>query len=146
MSSVGRVDVVRLLALRDTPLDVAEVLEAVADPGAGGVVSFTGAVRRSDGGRAVTELEYEAHPGAEQALRAVAERIAAEVPVIGLAAVHRTGLLAVGDLAVVVAASAAHRAEAFEGARRLIDDLKREVPVWKRQVFDDGDQEWVGSP
>jgi molybdopterin synthase catalytic subunit len=52
----------------------------------------------------------------------------------------------VGDLAVVVAASAAHRAEAFEGARRLIDDLKREVPVWKRQVFDDGDQEWVGSP
>jgi molybdopterin synthase catalytic subunit len=143
---VREVTAVRLLALRDIPLDVAEVLDAVADPGAGGVVSFTGAVRSSDGGRDVVELEYEAHPGAEQALRAVAERIAAEVDVIGLAAVHRTGLLAVGDVAVVVAASAAHRAEAFEGARRLIDDLKREVPVWKRQVFGDGAQEWVGSP
>lgn len=137
---------VRLLALRDTPLDVAEVLAAVDDAGAGGVVSFTGVVRRSDGGRDVTELEYEAHPGAEQALRAVAERVVAEVDVIAVAAVHRTGLLSVGDVAVVVAASAAHRGEAFEGARRLIDDLKREVPVWKRQVFVDGEQEWVGAP
>ena len=139
-------DAVRLLGLRDTPLEVAEVLDAVADPRAGGVVSFTGAVRSSDGGRDVVELEYEAHPGAEQALRAVAERVAAEVDVIALAAVHRTGLLAIGDVAVVVAASAAHREEAFEGARRLIDELKREVPVWKRQVFADGAQEWVGSP
>lgn len=137
---------VRLLALRDTPLDVAEVLAAVDDEGAGGVVSFTGVVRRSDGGRAVVELEYEAHPGAERALRSVAERVAADVDVIAVAAVHRTGLLAVGDVAVVVAASATHRAEAFEAARRLIDDLKRDVPVWKRQVFADGDQEWVGSP
>lgn len=137
---------VRLLALRDTPIDVAEVLAAVDDAGAGGVVSFTGVVRRSDGGRDVTELEYEAHPGAEQALRTVAERVVAEVDVIAVAAVHRTGLLSVGDVAVVVAASAAHRGEAFEGARRLIDDLKREVPVWKRQVFVDGEQEWVGAP
>ena len=138
--------VVPLLALRDVPLDVAEVLDAVADPRAGGVVSFTGMVRDEDGGKGVDELEYEAHPGAEDALRAVAERIAAEVPVLGLAAVHRTGLLQVGQLAVVVAASAAHRAEAFKGARRLIDDLKREVPVWKRQVFTDGTSEWVGTP
>jgi molybdopterin synthase catalytic subunit len=140
------VTAVRLLALRDSPLDVAEVLAAVEDDGAGGVVSFTGVVRSSDGGRGVVELEYEAHPGAEQALRAVAERVVAQVDVIAVAAVHRTGLLAVGDVAVVVAASAAHRGQAFEGARRLIDDLKRDVPVWKRQVFEDGDQEWVGSP
>jgi molybdopterin synthase catalytic subunit len=138
--------VVRLLALRDTPIDVAEVLAAVADPGAGGVVSFTGLVREQDGGRAVTELEYVAHPLAESALARVAERIAADLPVRALAAVHRTGLLAVGDVAVVVAASAAHRGEAFDAARRLIDDLKAEVPVWKRQVFADGAQEWVGSP
>ena len=138
--------VVRLLALRDVPLDVAEVLAAVEDPGAGGVVSFHGMVRDEDGGKGVTELEYEAHPGAEEALRRVAERVAADLPVLGLAAVHRTGLLQVGELAVVVAASAPHRAEAFEGARRLIDDLKREVPVWKRQVFDDGTSEWVGTP
>ncbi len=137
---------IRLLALRDTPIDVAEVLAAVEDPGAGGVVSFTGLVRDSDGGRGVTELEYVAHPDAVDALRAVAERVAADLPVHGLAAVHRTGLLAVGDVAVVVAASAAHRGQAFEAARRLIDDLKAQVPVWKRQVFVDGEQEWVGTP
>ena len=137
---------VRLLALRDTPLDVAEVLAAVDDPAAGGVVSFTGLVRDHDGGRGVRELEYVAHPDAVQALRAVAEAVAADLPVHGLAAVHRTGLLAVGDVAVVVAASAAHRGQAFEAARRLIDDLKASVPVWKRQVFDDGEQEWVGTP
>ena len=139
-------DVVRLVALRETPLDVAEVLAAVEDPAAGGVVSFTGLVRDHDGGRGVTDLEYQAHPGAEAALRAVADRIAAELPVHALAAVHRTGLLAVGDIAVVVAASAAHRGQAFEAARRLIDDLKATVPIWKRQVFDDGEQEWVGTP
>jgi len=138
--------VVRLLALRDTPLDVAEVLAAVEDPAAGGVVSFTGLVRDHDGGRGVSELEYVAHHGAEDALRAVADKIAAELPVHALAAVHRTGLLAVGDIAVVVAASASHRGQAFEAARRLIDDLKDAVPIWKRQVFADGEQEWVGTP
>jgi len=138
--------VIRLLALRDTPLDVAELLAAVQDPAAGGVVSFSGLVRDHDGGRGVRELEYVAHPDALTALHAVAEAVAAELPVHGLAAVHRTGLLAVGDLAVVVAASAAHRGQAFEAARRLIDDLKATVPVWKRQVFADGVQEWVGTP
>ncbi len=137
---------IRLLALRDTPLDVAEVLAAVADPAAGGVVSFSGLVRDHDGGRGVRELEYTAHPNALAALRSVAESVAADLPVHGLAAIHRTGLLAVGDVAVVVAASAAHRGQAFEAARRLIDDLKASVPVWKRQVFDDGEQEWVGTP
>lgn len=146
IGTVDAVTAVRLLALRSTPLAVQEVLDAVADDFAGGVVSFTGVVRTTDDGRAVTELEYEAHPSAEAELRRVAEAVAADLPVLGLAAVHRTGRLAVGDIAVVVAASAPHRAEAFEAARRLIDDLKREVPVWKRQVFDDGTQEWVGTP
>jgi molybdopterin synthase catalytic subunit len=139
-------DVIRLLALRDVDIDPAEVLAAVDDAGAGGVVSFTGLVRDSDGGRAVTALEYDAHPDAEAALRRVAEAVAADLPVRALAAVHRVGMLAVGDVAVVVAASAAHRGEAFEAARRLIDDLKATVPIWKRQLFVDGDEEWVGSP
>lgn len=137
---------VRLLALRDTPIDVAEVLAAVADPAAGGVVSFTGLVRQQDGGRAVEALEYVAHPGAEAALRRVAQAVVADLPVHAVAAVHRTGLLAVGDVAVVVAAAAAHRGQAFEAARRLIDDLKNDVPVWKRQLFVGGGQEWVGTP
>ena len=139
-------DAVRLLGLRDAPFDATEVLAAVEDVGAGGVVSFTGLVRDVDGGRAVTALEYEAHPGAQEALLAVAERVAADLPVVAVAALHRTGLLEVGDVAVVVAAAAPHRGEAFEAARRLIDDLKREVPIWKRQVFADGGQEWVGTP
>ena len=146
-ASYGRgVTVLRLLALRDTPLQVEEVLAAVDDPGAGGVVSFTGVVRDSDGGRDVAELEYVAHPDALAALERVARAVADDLPVLGVAAVHRTGLLAVGDVAVVVAASAPHRAEAFEAARRLIDDLKATVPVWKRQVFTAGDEEWVGTP
>jgi molybdopterin synthase catalytic subunit len=139
-------DVVRLLALQDTPIDPAAVSAAVDDAGAGGVVAFTGLVRDHDGGRAVTELEYVAHPDAQAALRAVADRVATDLPVRALAAVHRVGLLRVGDVAVVVAAAAAHRGEAFEAARRLIDDLKETVPIWKRQVFADGSQEWVGSP
>jgi len=137
---------VRLLGIRDTPLDVAEVLAAVEDPGSGGVVSFTGLVREVDGGRAVTELEYVAHPTAAARLQEVAAAVAAELPVRAVAALHRTGVLAIGDVAVVVAASAAHRGEAFEAARRLIDDVKHTVPIWKRQRFADGEQEWVGSP
>ncbi|MDT7571664.1 MAG: molybdopterin synthase catalytic subunit [Actinomycetota bacterium] len=139
-------DVVRLLALQDTPIDPAAVTSAVDDAGAGGVVAFTGLVRDNDGGRGVTELEYVAHPDAETALRKVAEVVATDCPVRALAAVHRTGVLRVGDVAVVVAAAAAHRGEAFDAARRLIDDLKETVPIWKRQVFTDGTQEWVGSP
>ena len=137
---------VRLLAIREEPVEVAEVLAAVHDPAAGGVVSFTGYVRSSDGGRAVQALEYVAHPEALRRLREVAEAVAADLPVVAVAAVHRVGLLAIGEVAVVVAASAAHRDQAFEAARRLIDDLKDVVPIWKRQVFMDGEQEWVGSP
>jgi molybdopterin synthase catalytic subunit len=139
-------DIVRLTGLRSTPIDAAEVLAAVDDPGAGGVVSFTGLVRDSDGGRAVTSLEYVAHPDAEAGLVRVAEAVAKELPVRALAALHRTGVLAIGDVAVVVAASAPHRGEAFDAARRLIDDLKATVPIWKHQVFADGGDEWVGSP
>jgi len=139
-------EVLRLVALSDEPIDAATVVAAVGDDGAGGVVSFTGVVRDSDGGRAVTTLEYVAHPDALEALRAVAQAVAADLPVRALAAVHRTGVLGVGDVAVVVAAAAAHRGEAFEAARRLIDDLKASVPIWKRQVFVTGEQEWVGTP
>src|SRR5918999_1609729 len=74
----------------------------------------------------------------------VMEKVAADYPVRALAAVHRTGDLEIGDLAVVVAAACPHRAEAFEACRRLIDDLKAQVPIWKHQVFADGEAEWVG--
>ncbi len=137
---------VRLLDLRDTPLDPAEVLSAVADPAAGGVNLFVGAVREQDGGDQVTSLDYTAHPSALDRLREVADEVAEEYDVIALAAVHRTGHLVIGDAAVLVAASAAHRGQAYDASRALIDRLKATVPVWKHQVFADGREEWVNSP
>lgn len=139
-------EVVRLLAMRDEPLSVAEVLAAVSDPGAGGTCVFVGTVRDVDGGRGVHELEYTAHPSVDEVLRDVADDVAGTFPVRALAAVHRVGDLAVGDIAVVVAVSAPHRAEAFDACRRMIDELKKRVPIWKHQLFDDGTEEWVGSP
>jgi molybdopterin synthase catalytic subunit len=134
---------VRLLGIRDTPLSLDEVFDAVRDPAAGGVALFVGTVRAVDQDQAVEQLSYSAHPTALDSLREVAERIADEVDVVALAAVHRTGDLVVGDLAVVVAASAAHRAQAFVAGRRLIDELKADVPIWKRQAYVDGDATWV---
>jgi molybdopterin synthase catalytic subunit len=139
-------DVIRLLEVRDAALSVDEVLDAVSDDAAGGTVVFVGTVREEDGGRAVAELGYEAHSSVETVLRSVAENVAADFPVRGLAAVHRIGDLAIGDIAVVVAVSCPHRGEAFEACRRLIDDLKATVPIWKHQRFADGTDEWVGSP
>ena len=139
-------DPIRLLALRDTPLSLDEVHAAVGDLAAGGTALFVGTVRDHDGGRGgVVSLEYQAHPGAEAELRRVAEKVAADFPVRALAAVHRTGTLAVSEPAVIVAVACAHRAEAFAACRRLIDDLKHEVPIWTRQVFADGSEEWVGA-
>ncbi|GIH73075.1 molybdenum cofactor biosynthesis protein MoaE [Sphaerimonospora thailandensis] len=137
--------VIRLLGIRDSALSVDEVLNSVGDHAAGGTAVFVGTVREQDQGRPVTSLSYSAHPSAEQELRRVAEKVTADFPVTALAAVHRVGDLRLGDVAVVVAAACPHRAEAFEACRRLIDDLKHEVPIWKRQVFADGDAEWVGA-
>jgi len=139
------VNVVRLIAVRDSELSVDEVRAAVADPGAGGLALFAGAVRDTDHDRDVTALSYSAHPSAEAELRRVAEVIAEKFPVLGIAAVHRVGDLEIGDLSVVVAVSCPHRAEAFDACRALIDLLKASVPIWKHQRFAEGDSEWVGS-
>jgi molybdopterin synthase catalytic subunit len=137
---------VRLIDVRESELSVDEVRAAVADPAAGGIALFAGAVRDADHDRGVTGLSYSAHPSAVGELRRVAEVIAEKYPVIGIAAVHRVGDLAVGDLAVVLAVSCPHRAEAFGACRDLIDILKASVPIWKHQRFDDGTAEWVGTP
>ena len=122
--------IVRLAALREAPLDVAEVVATLDDEASGGLTLFVGS----------------AHPSAEAKLREVCERIADEYDVHGVAAVHRTGSLAIGDIAVVIATTAAHRGQAFDASRTLIDTLKAEVPIWKHQRFGDGTEEWVGSP
>lgn len=137
---------VRLVGLREDALSTDEVLAAVEDDHAGGVALFVGRVRDHDGGRAVTGLDYAAHPTALARLEEVCHAVAEEYDVVALAAVHRVGALAIGDAAVVVAAAAAHRDLAFTASRALIDRLKAEVPIWKHQLFADGDEEWVGSP
>ncbi|MEV6264935.1 molybdenum cofactor biosynthesis protein MoaE [Streptomyces sp. NPDC051784] len=138
-------DPIRLLDIRETPLSVDEIFRAVGDDAAGGTALFVGTVRNHDGGQDVGALGYSCHPTAGDELRKVAEKVVAEFPVRALAAVHRVGELSVGDLAVVVAVSCAHRGEAFDACRKLIDDLKHQVPIWKHQRFSDGTEEWVGA-
>ncbi|MDQ4111222.1 molybdenum cofactor biosynthesis protein MoaE [Nocardioides sp. NPDC023903] len=137
---------VKLLDIRETPLDVTEVLDALDDDASGGVTLFVGRVRDHDGGKGVTGLDYQAHPSALARLADVAEKVAADHGVAGVAAVHRTGHLDIGDIAVIVATASGHRGEAFAASRDLIDTLKAEVPIWKHQVFTDGTDEWVGAP
>lgn len=142
---------VALVDIRDSALSLDEVVAAVHRPGHGAVVTFTGVVRdhdhAADGAtRGVIRLEYSAHPSAIEQLEESCGRVAQAHPSVVVAAVHRTGALEIGDLAVVLAVGCGHRAEAFEAARALIDDLKGTVPIWKHQGFADGSDEWVGLP
>ena len=128
------------------PLDVAAHEKAVADPRAGAVVAFQGVVRDHDDGRTVTLLEYEAHPSAGAVLDAVVAEVAADPAVYAVAVSHRVGRLEIGDVALVAAVSTAHRAAGFAICARLVDEVKSRLPVWKRQVFADGAEEWVNCP
>ena len=137
---------VMLAELREVPLSVDEVLDAVRHPRAGAVATFVGVVRGQDHGRSVDALDYSAHPSAPQVIRELAGRLAAGRDVIRLAVVHRVGHLEIGDAAVVVAVSSAHRADALDVCRELVDAVKATAPIWKHQVFEDGSDEWVGTP
>ena len=134
-----------LAALSSDPLDLTAVLSAVSDPACGGQGLFLGIVRDHDEDRPVTELSYEAHPSAAHELHRVCELALQRNGVRHVAVVHRTGVLEVGDVAVIVATSSVHRAEALEACRWLIDTVKHEVPIWKQQIFADGAHEWVGA-
>jgi molybdopterin synthase catalytic subunit len=136
---------VRLAEIRSTELSVDEVVAAVRGDTVGGTVVFIGTVRDHDHRRAVTNLDYSAHPTAAEQLTRVVTEVGAAAPGVALAAVHRVGELQIGDIAVIVAAGCPHRDEAFRVGRVLIDRIKAEVPLWKRQQFTDGEQEWVGA-
>lgn len=134
-----------MAAIVPEALSIERVRAAVEHPAAGAVDIFVGTVRDHDGGReGVSLLEYSAHPDAVATLREVVGEVLATPGVLGAAAEHRVGALHVGDLAVVCAVSAAHRAEAFTACATLIEQLKARVPIWKRQHFADGATEWVG--
>ena len=130
----------------DVPLSVAEHEDAVADKAAGAVVSFSGVVRDSDGGRSVTELEYVGHPTAAELIAEIAAEFAARADVQAVAVSHRIGMLGIGDIALACAVSASHRGEAFAVCAELVDEVKKRLPIWKRQVFTDGEEEWVACP
>lgn len=130
--------------LSDRPLDVAAIERAVADPGAGAVVSFAGTVRDRTGVHDVVALEYEAYPEmAERFLRKIGGEIAERWPGARVAIAHRTGRLEVGEVSVVIAVSSPHRAAAFEACRHGIERLKQDVPIWKKELRKDGSI-WVG--
>ncbi|WP_375385666.1 molybdenum cofactor biosynthesis protein MoaE [uncultured Microbacterium sp.] len=136
---------VRLARISAATLVLQEHLDAVDDATAGAVTTFVGRVRDHDpdAAGAVVALEYTAHPDAEQTLRTIAERVGADSEAL-VAVSHRLGRLEVGDAAVVIAVAASHRAEAFEVCRAVIEAIKTDLPVWKRQIEADGTTAWKG--
>jgi len=138
---------VNLLARLDQrPLDIGAHLAAVRDPRAGAVATFIGLVRNHDPSvpGEVMALEYSAHPDAEEVLRKLAAKAAARDGVLALAVSHRIGLVGVGEAAMIVAVATAHRALAFEVCSELVESVKADLPVWKREVLADGSHVWVG--
>jgi molybdopterin synthase catalytic subunit len=133
-----------MIDITDAPIDHVAVTEKVRSNRAGAVVSFLGTVREMTGDRRTAALDYEAYP--EMALKKMAE-LEAEArrrwPVIEAAIVHRVGHLDPGAVSVVVAVSCPHRDQAFEACRWLIDTLKQVVPIWKKELWSDGGEEWV---
>ncbi|WP_022872403.1 molybdenum cofactor biosynthesis protein MoaE [Nesterenkonia alba] len=136
----------RVLAatITESPLSTVEAETTAGNERAGAVVVFSGIVRNHDAGQPVTRLDYSAHPSAQQVLTDVATTIAAKHPTVRIYAAHRIGSLQVGDHALVAAVASAHRAEAFEACAELVETIKAEVPIWKKQHFTGGSSEWVG--
>jgi molybdopterin converting factor subunit 1 len=133
------------IAVLATPLSLQAVVEAVEHAEAGGIATFTGNVRRNSRGQTIERLEYEAYePMAVRVMDQIRARIEAELPGTRVAIHHRIGTLGIGETAVVIAASAPHRAEAFAACREAIEALKRDVPIWKREVAESG-AVWIGQ-
>lgn len=132
-----------MIALLDTPLDVAALTAAVADPDHGGTAVFIGTTRREAGEREVAELRYEAYEELALAELAAVAAEAGSAFAARVAVVHRTGAVAVGEPSVAVAASAAHRPAAFAACRYVIDELKARAPIWKQTRYADGSATWI---
>ena len=143
VGATGTAEAVRDVWVGLDPIDADSLRRSVTDPAAGASVVFTGDVRDNDHGRSVVALTYEAHPGAEEVLREVATEVAARHEVIAVAVAHRHGPIPIGESALVAAASARHRQQAFDACVALVEEAKKRIPIWKHQRFDDGTEEWV---
>jgi molybdopterin synthase catalytic subunit len=131
-------------ALVHEAISVNALLLRVGDEGAGAVTLFLGTVRNLNDGRAVTGIDYEAYgPMAESELQAIANETVQAIPGLRLAVEHRVGTLVLGDISVAIAAAHAHRAQAYDGSRRVIEAIKKRVPIWKREHYVEGDWDWV---
>lgn len=138
---------VRCATVTEEPLNVEEHARLVSSATSGAVVSFAGVVRDHDGGRAVRALEYSGHPSSGEVIARVAAQVAAAHPAVqALAVSHRLGPLAIGEAALACAVAAPHRGDAFAACAALVDEVKLQLPVWKRQEFPDGSDEWVNCP
>lgn len=135
-----------LIEVTEEPLSVERHRLAVDRAASGACSMFAGVVRDHDGCRSVQKLEYVAHPTATSVLAEIVAEIEKMPAVSAIAVSHRVGRLAIGDLALVAAVSAPHRAEAFAAVEELVEQVKARLPVWKLQVFTDGAEEWVNSP
>lgn len=128
------------------PIDAAALLREVVSPADGAALLFWGVVRDENDGRAVTGLEYEAYaPMAERVLTEIAAEAQERWPVGTVAVVHRIGKLGIGDASIGVAVASPHRAEAYDASRFVIEQVKRRVPIWKREAYADGSGEWLAG-
>ena len=133
-------------AIVDRPIDVAALLERVSRPANGAAVVFVGTVREVNDGRDVTGIEYTAYRSmAERELAAIADEAAALAGTNDVAVEHRLGELEVGDCSVAIAVAHPHRGRAFDATRYVVEELKKRVPIWKREHYIDGTREWVSA-
>ena len=133
------------IQLLHTPLQVEECLKKVQHPGAGGIDIFVGTVRDQTKGKKVVRLEFESYePMAVSEMKKIAERAAEKWPVQNIAIHHRVGILDIGEIAVIIAVSTPHRKASFEACQFAIDTLKETVPIWKKEIFEDGEV-WVAA-
>lgn len=134
-----------MIRLTAEPIQLDEILQAVADPAAGAIVLFVGTTRDHNQGRVVERLEYEAYDGmAQREMARLADEARERWDVARIAVVHRTGVVPIGAASVAIAVSAPHRAEAFAAGRFAIDRLKEIVPIWKKEFFEGGEL-WIGD-
>lgn len=135
-----------LIRVTDAPLAVADAIAAVESPAAGAIDVFLGNVRNTNLGRGVSHLVYDAYPGmAEKVMAQIADEAKARFGLEACAVLHRTGRLEIGETSLLVAVSSGHRREAFDACHWMVDEIKKRVPVWKKEVWDDG-EEWIEGP
>ena len=127
----------------DAPVHIAELSKLVTNPHSGAVVTFCGDVRNHDGGKEVASLLYEIHPSAPEQIKLIAESIIDRFDIEKVAVAHRYGNIAIGETALAVAVSAAHRQAAFDACAAIVNEVKAKLPIWKHQKFTDGSDEWV---